>query len=238
MNTAQIGKDMILPSIPAKRNHSGESIGEQRLPPITQLTSSISSRNDTIDSSSSESRHDFQSPYPTFEQRQQQQHKDVNRALTSNAFRRDMERIEDWSSRLYYFAANAAPGTGRDAVTKITEPPLPVRMPSLPDYGLAIDQARAITSLLESWRDLEHGERTWSGTADLDAMRHRKRSTTKQAGHTNPAVGSTPRTAPPGRCHSCNISETPEWRRGPEGARTLCNACGLHFAKLTKRKNI
>ncbi|CAJ0852127.1 9797_t:CDS:2 [Entrophospora sp. SA101] len=35
------------------------------------------------------------------------------------------------------------------------------------------------------------------------------------------------RAAPPGRCHSCNISETPEWRRGPDGARTLCNACGL-----------
>ncbi|KAG1460660.1 hypothetical protein G6F56_005897 [Rhizopus delemar] len=29
------------------------------------------------------------------------------------------------------------------------------------------------------------------------------------------------------RCHSCNTTETPEWRRGPDGARTLCNACGL-----------
>lgn len=35
------------------------------------------------------------------------------------------------------------------------------------------------------------------------------------------------RAAPPGRCHSCNRNETPEWRRGPDGARTLCNACGL-----------
>jgi hypothetical protein len=35
------------------------------------------------------------------------------------------------------------------------------------------------------------------------------------------------RSAPPGRCHSCNRAETPEWRRGPDGARTLCNACGL-----------
>ena len=35
------------------------------------------------------------------------------------------------------------------------------------------------------------------------------------------------RAAPPGRCHSCSRSETPEWRRGPDGARTLCNACGL-----------
>lgn len=29
------------------------------------------------------------------------------------------------------------------------------------------------------------------------------------------------------RCHSCHTTETPEWRRGPDGARTLCNACGL-----------
>ncbi|MCJ1412048.1 hypothetical protein MMC19_006140 [Ptychographa xylographoides] len=43
------------------------------------------------------------------------------------------------------------------------------------------------------------------------------------------------RHAPPGRCHSCNRAETPEWRRGPDGARTLCNACGLHYAKLTRK---
>ncbi|CAG8470905.1 9807_t:CDS:2 [Acaulospora colombiana] len=42
------------------------------------------------------------------------------------------------------------------------------------------------------------------------------------------------RAAPPGRCHSCNISETPEWRRGPDGARTLCNACD--FAKITRKR--
>ncbi|KAJ5244966.1 Zinc finger NHR/GATA-type [Penicillium chrysogenum] len=41
--------------------------------------------------------------------------------------------------------------------------------------------------------------------------------------------------APPVRCHSCNRTETPEWRRGPDGARTLCNACGLHHAKLTRK---
>ncbi|KAG0340835.1 hypothetical protein BG004_006261 [Podila humilis] len=45
------------------------------------------------------------------------------------------------------------------------------------------------------------------------------------------------RTQPPGRCLSCDSSDTPEWRRGPDGARTLCNACGLHYAKLLKRQN-
>ncbi|KIX93831.1 uncharacterized protein Z520_10456 [Fonsecaea multimorphosa CBS 102226] len=44
--------------------------------------------------------------------------------------------------------------------------------------------------------------------------------------------------APPGRCHSCNRAETPEWRRGPDGARTLCNACGLHYAKLTRKLGV
>ncbi|KAI5298510.1 hypothetical protein KEM55_003305 [Ascosphaera atra] len=43
--------------------------------------------------------------------------------------------------------------------------------------------------------------------------------------------------APPGRCHSCSRVETPEWRRGPDGARTLCNACGLHYAKLSRKMN-
>ena len=45
------------------------------------------------------------------------------------------------------------------------------------------------------------------------------------------------RAAPPGRCHSCNRAETPEWRRGPDGARTLCNACGLRLFPGTPFSN-
>ena len=40
------------------------------------------------------------------------------------------------------------------------------------------------------------------------------------------------------RCHSCHTAETPEWRRGPDGARTLCNACGLHYSKLIRRGSL
>lgn len=50
-----------------------------------------------------------------------------------------------------------------------------------------------------------------SGFADADAKKRRGRA------------------APPGRCHSCNRAQTPEWRRGPDGPRTLCNACGLRM---------
>ncbi|ORY61009.1 uncharacterized protein BCR38DRAFT_50496 [Pseudomassariella vexata] len=36
-------------------------------------------------------------------------------------------------------------------------------------------------------------------------------------------------------CHKCGRTDTPEWRKGPEGPGTLCNVCGLLYAK-TKQK--
>ncbi|KAI8869349.1 GATA-domain-containing protein [Ramicandelaber brevisporus] len=41
--------------------------------------------------------------------------------------------------------------------------------------------------------------------------------------------------AVPTTCRKCGATDTPEWRRGPEGSRTLCNACGLQYAKMTKK---
>lgn len=35
-------------------------------------------------------------------------------------------------------------------------------------------------------------------------------------------------------CHICGIKSTPEWRSGPQGRATLCNACGLRYAKKFK----
>jgi hypothetical protein len=42
-----------------------------------------------------------------------------------------------------------------------------------------------------------------------------------------------------GKCHGCSATDTAEWRRGPDGPRSLCNACGVslpirqHFFLLT-----
>ena len=33
------------------------------------------------------------------------------------------------------------------------------------------------------------------------------------------------------RCTFCGRCSSPEWRRGPQGNRTLCNACGLRYAR-------
>ena len=38
------------------------------------------------------------------------------------------------------------------------------------------------------------------------------------------------------QCLGCGVSETPEWRKGPSGPRTLCNACGLLYAKMCRRR--
>ncbi|TPX09517.1 uncharacterized protein E0L32_009260 [Thyridium curvatum] len=36
-------------------------------------------------------------------------------------------------------------------------------------------------------------------------------------------------------CTDCGTLESPEWRKGPSGPKTLCNACGLRWAKKEKK---
>lgn len=35
-------------------------------------------------------------------------------------------------------------------------------------------------------------------------------------------------------CAQCQCTDSPEWRKGPNGPKELCNACGLRYAKLQK----
>lgn len=37
-------------------------------------------------------------------------------------------------------------------------------------------------------------------------------------------------------CKECGTTDSPEWRRGPLGSKTLCNACGLRWSKAQKEK--
>lgn len=211
------------------------------------------------------------------------------------AYRRDMERVEDWASRLYHFATSAGNLSGlNQAVDTNIELPDGQKIPDAAQFELALQQCRGIAGVLQMYVNqyaplanvsrppprihtsgstssageytsgvtppashdqastfVSGGESSWD-YADEQAMKYRKRSAPKRLfGIGGAATGPVPivpaaptaaqnmhvaRQALPGRCHSCNIAETPEWRRGPDGARTLCNACGLHFAKLTKRK--
>ncbi|KAL0137603.1 putative white collar 2 protein [Mucor lusitanicus] len=39
-------------------------------------------------------------------------------------------------------------------------------------------------------------------------------------------------------CSDCGTTSSPEWRKGPHGPKTLCNACGLRWAKKNKKRDL
>lgn len=38
-------------------------------------------------------------------------------------------------------------------------------------------------------------------------------------------------------CAKCQRKDSPEWRKGPNGPKELCNACGLRYAKSLLTNN-
>ncbi|KAK9688088.1 white collar 2 type of transcription factor [Basidiobolus ranarum] len=38
-------------------------------------------------------------------------------------------------------------------------------------------------------------------------------------------------------CTECGTTDSPEWRKGPLGVKTLCNACGLRWSKKSRRES-
>ncbi|KAJ9419561.1 hypothetical protein QL093DRAFT_2369611 [Fusarium oxysporum] len=92
-------------------------------------------------------------------------------------------------------------------------------------------------------RFLEHNERTHEGVK-MECL-YRGENHAPVSTHTmQPSFSMTEikkqraRTARPSRCRRCSRIDTPEWRGGPDGARTLCNACGLHHAKLKRKRQL
>ncbi|RDA82599.1 hypothetical protein CP532_6327 [Ophiocordyceps camponoti-leonardi (nom. inval.)] len=168
-----------------------------------------------------------------------------NRHFETWSYQDSLSRIGSSSRTIYTFA---------EAYTRIAREqhgsqPIPERLPTerevnemLVNVDLikrSLDQVKdAIQASIQSERARE-GAKAKSSTYDDDhdmamygdamkpqyAMQHEVK---KRRG----------RAAPPGRCHSCNRIDTPEWRRGPDGARTLCNACGLHYAKLERKRQL
>ncbi|KAJ7217166.1 hypothetical protein GGX14DRAFT_602299 [Mycena pura] len=61
-----------------------------------------------------------------------------------------------------------------------------------------------------------------SGNEDDDLMR-KKKPVPKKAAPAEQYV-----------CITCGRTDSPEWRKGPLGPKTLCNACGLRWAKQAK----
>ncbi|XP_015692212.2 GATA transcription factor 5-like [Oryza brachyantha] len=75
---------------------------------------------------------------------------------------------------------------------------------------------------------LPPGKKSKHGKNGKNKPKKRGRKPKQLPPHPSSAVGAAPA---PGdrRCSHCGVQKTPQWRAGPEGAKTLCNACGVRY---------
>ncbi|RPB07413.1 hypothetical protein P167DRAFT_579295 [Morchella conica CCBAS932] len=167
----------------------------------------------------------------------------IERALSISTLRRDFDLTKENSAKIYYIVQSC-----QDVAKNL--------QPNLLDHCLrelsdAIDCSTRNTEALRSCQQVfqelcakEYAEQNAAQRVSTNHSseyggddNHGYADDTRSNGSAQPDAKKIRRgrAAPPGRCHSCHRAETPEWRRGPDGARTLCNACGLHYAKLTRK---
>jgi hypothetical protein len=177
---------------------------------------------------------------PDFDGRSSQSSGGVDRALEQWGYQENLGRIIAHSRTIYNFAE----AYGNIAQEQQNALPILQRLPSERELAEMLNNVDLIRKSLESTREIVQvtlqnerqrevgkGKGAWDEDHDM-AMYETSKNT-----FTMPEVKKRRgRAAPPGRCHSCNRVDTPEWRRGPDGARTLCNACGLHYAKLERKR--
>ncbi|KAI1104491.1 hypothetical protein F4804DRAFT_332259 [Jackrogersella minutella] len=192
---------------------------------------------------------------PPYDQPRPPLHSDEEYGMNRNRYDSTLNRhFESWG---YQDCLNKLVWTSRtvcnfaEAYSKIASEqhggrPIPERLPSDQEVSSMLGNVEFVKRSLENLRELvQHnlatekaregrGKGPYEGDDDIsmygDGM--------KQPYGLSEVKKRRGRAAPPGRCHSCNRIDTPEWRRGPDGARTLCNACGLHYAKLERKRQM
>ncbi|KPM42019.1 hypothetical protein AK830_g4487 [Neonectria ditissima] len=167
----------------------------------------------------------------------------VNRHFESWSYQDSLSRIGSSSRTIFNFAE----AYSRIAQEQHGAHPIPERLPTEREVSDMLANMELIKRSLEQVRDLVQtsiqNERAREG-AKMKGPYEDEHDVTMYGDGMKPQYGITEvkkrrgRAAPPGRCHSCNRIDTPEWRRGPDGARTLCNACGLHYAKLERKRQL
>ncbi|KAK1845397.1 gata transcription factor [Colletotrichum chrysophilum] len=122
-------------------------------------------------------------------------------------------------------------------------------------YDTTNDQALPSDSDIRAMTRLSHGiARDISQIMALrkdDPGQHKRKSVEEQFGAVGPSTSQAGMAMPDyastaGRtknrrkvefsCHKCHRVDTPEWRPGPDGPSTLCNVCGLIYAKRERKK--
>ncbi|CAE6358887.1 unnamed protein product [Rhizoctonia solani] len=108
--------------------------------------------------------------------------------------------------------AQFAAYTTRPAPTPPIQQPLAMEEDADPGSPTEVDELA----------DEDKSATTTTTTTDPQPDRPKKRSRPTRAHPSSPRV-----------CTTCARTDSPEWRRGPHGPKTLCNACGLKWAKAS-----
>jgi hypothetical protein len=99
--------------------------------------------------------------------------------------------------------------------------PIPHLLPEGP--ALALSAMAAAAAGAAPAQQLEEGPAADGDDSD-DGGRSKKRPATKLL------------TRPLGQgCLECGATQTPVWRTGPRGPKTLCNRCGVRYSKMCRR---
>ncbi|KAI3565877.1 hypothetical protein IWW34DRAFT_796927 [Fusarium oxysporum f. sp. albedinis] len=167
----------------------------------------------------------------------------VNRHFESWSYQDSLSRISS-SSRTILNCAEVYSRIGQE---QLGAHPIPRRLPTEWELGDMLNNIELIKRSLEHVKDLVQtsiqNERGREGPM-MQGPHEEKHDVPMHGDGMQPQYGVTKakkrrgRAARPARCHSCSRIDTPEWRRGPDGARTLCNACGLHYAKLERKRQL
>lgn len=128
-------------------------------------------------------------------------------------------------------------------------PPLKASNPS--SGGVALEEISPVREHFSNNQSTYGGSNTGSNSRsrardidDVDGIepprKKKARKMTSSAAHSDDNAGSSSgkaaSSAPQYVCVTCGRTDSPEWRKGPLGAKTLCNACGLRWAKRNQKK--
>lgn len=127
--------------------------------------------------------------------------------------------------------ASASKGTP-SPIIPITEPSLVAAIAEeeikTEEPGLALRREARTKTRLKNFAAVDEEEEEYYSGADTSRLVKRQRTITddeqafQETNYDSPMAGK--------KCAYCGVTETPQWRRGPSGKRTLCNACGVKWS--------
>ncbi|KAL8276219.1 hypothetical protein RQP46_011380 [Phenoliferia psychrophenolica] len=119
----------------------------------------------------------------------------------------------------------------------------PLHQSQYPPYGNSLAQYQQLAP--HSYPSTDYAQASSSSsTSKLPPLRPMSDGAASPGGEGSPGSGKSSRAKAepiskvgPKACESCGIINSPEWRKGPSGVKSLCNACGLRYARSVARKN-